>query len=221
MNAADDLCNPVTLTGLSGTYAEWPIGLGRKGPSWFLVFDRPRGMRFQREHIVLNTLDNPEPFPPSSPEGHPRFLFFCPLEPDTLRKVLLAARTPALGGDAGGSPLVRATGRDVGGGAQEMEVLLKETQIFHACANCEKWEAMRRPRFLRCSSCKVRYYCSRTVRRCYGPAVRSSVLMLVSLSANISIGPPSTRQRVKCCRLGNFYKQSVWSASTEKTWIGI
>ncbi|VDB96573.1 unnamed protein product [Peniophora sp. CBMAI 1063] len=140
----------------------WPVNLGRKGPTWFLVFTRPRGMRMMREALPLNTLPPSDPFPADSPEGHPRFALFSPLEPKLL-SALLDARVTRTDGDAP-MPIVRRTGRTFGSrGAEsivEMEVLLSETEILHCCTHCFKWETMNSPAFLRCSGCKARFYCS-------------------------------------------------------------
>ena len=187
MSMNNNLCSPATFS-VNGGGINWPVALGRKGPSWFLVYDKPRGMSFAREYAVLNTLNGPEPFPPSSPDGHPRFLYSCPQVANGLSN-LLSARAVVPGTNSGEPanstlPVARRTGRRLGDGIwtlPEIEVLLSEEQILQACANCEKWEAVRRPRFLRCSACKARYYCSASVW-CYSgisvfPAANTGLLV--------------------------------------------
>lgn len=151
-----------------GPALNWPIALGRKGPTWFAVYTTPKSMSVIREHLPLNALLCSDHAPTPSPESRARFVFFCPMDPGILQ-TMLRARVPAPrdGGAAAGSgtrPVVRLTGRQFGGGAVELEVLLADDELLYACAHCEKWEMVGRPRFDRCGDCKERFYCSTQVR---------------------------------------------------------
>lgn len=46
-----------------------------------------------------------------------------------------------------------------------VEVLVPEEKLLHCCASetCGQWEELRKPRFQRCSICKLTYYCSKEV----------------------------------------------------------
>ncbi|KZV70748.1 hypothetical protein PENSPDRAFT_734503 [Peniophora sp. CONT] len=140
----------------------WPVSLGRKGPTWFLVFTQPRALQMEREMLPLNALWPSEPFPANSPEGHPRFSLYSPMESKML-DALLNVRVAKDGKD-GTRPILKLTGRTLNtnfyGDSVEVEVLLSETKVLHSCANCFKWERAHLPAFLRCSGCKARYYCS-------------------------------------------------------------
>jgi hypothetical protein len=133
--------------------------LGRKSASWFLVYDRPRGMSMWREYMPLNTLYTKDPFPKDSPEGHPKFWLESPLDGGVLDFLVGDDRD-----GAGRGPVAKKTGRK-SGEAVEVEVSLDDREIAYACAAgmCGKWEVPGMPAFERCSGCKTRRYCSTEV----------------------------------------------------------
>ncbi|KAI0705735.1 hypothetical protein C8T65DRAFT_652603, partial [Cerioporus squamosus] len=47
-----------------------------------------------------------------------------------------------------------------------VEVQVPDEELMYACARCGRWETQLGPRFLRCSGCKSRYYCSAKVSVC-------------------------------------------------------
>lgn len=57
---------------------------------------------------------------------------------------------------------VKPTGRRFAdsGHPVELEVLLTEEELLHACAHCEKWEMPGHRRWPVCSGCEERFYCS-------------------------------------------------------------
>ncbi|KAJ7927564.1 hypothetical protein B0H13DRAFT_1970910 [Mycena leptocephala] len=141
--------------------ALYPVMLGRKSASWFLVYDRPRGMSMWREYMPLNTLYTKDPFPKDSPEGHPKFWLESPLDGGMLDFLVGDDRD-----GAGRGPVAKKTGRK-SGEAVEVEVLLDDREIAYACAAgmCGKWEVPGMPAFERCSGCKTRRYCSTECQR--------------------------------------------------------
>lgn len=64
--------------------------LGRKGPTWFVVYAAPQGADLRREHAPVSTLPASELVPSASPEGRPRFAFLCSMDEGMLRTLLAA-----------------------------------------------------------------------------------------------------------------------------------
>lgn len=182
------ICKPAVFR--TDAFPSWPVALGRKGPSWFMVYTQPRGMGLKREHLPINTLPPSDPFPQTSPDIRPRFAYMCPLDSSALTSLLAArvsappednqeapAPTPtapfddlAVTGSADSDaerPIAKLTGRRFatdGDQAVEVEVLLDDAELLHACTHCEKWEMAGWPTFERCAGCTVRNYCSAEVR---------------------------------------------------------
>jgi len=129
----------------------------RKGASWFLCFSRPVGARGTRIHACINQIDTSFPFPSELREGHTKFVFDTHGRNQGILQQLLKVDDP---------PLLRKTGTEFGSGIEklpEVEVLITPTETLRCCDCCNKWEAVRMPGFQVCSSCKLRYYCSKEV----------------------------------------------------------
>jgi hypothetical protein len=134
-----------------------PFAIGRKGASWFLCFARPYGATGKRIHACINQLCPSCPFPSELREdqGRSKFVFSIHGPNDGIMEEMLKVD---------GEPVIRKTGVVFGSNTvnelPEVEILLMPAQILRCCARCNKWEALRMPRFQKCSACKLRYYCS-------------------------------------------------------------
>ena len=167
-----------------------PMALGRAHGSWFLITAHPHDCLLKRERYCLNFIvpqSSPvaviSPFdksiasglayPTSSRASKPRFTIGGSHGKEIL-DTLLSLRS------ADGIPPIRVihnladTIREVGIQGDKwyakaynlcavVEVDVPPDGVFNACARCGMWETMYAQRFLRCSGCKSRYYCSAKV----------------------------------------------------------
>ncbi|KZP06068.1 hypothetical protein FIBSPDRAFT_1002905 [Athelia psychrophila] len=71
--------------------------------------------------------------------------------------------------DKDGNPAIKVLDDKVDGNPV-VEVLVPPAELLRACARCGKWESigmygMHPPRFMRCSKCQSRYYCSQECQK--------------------------------------------------------
>ena len=172
-----------------------PMALGRAHSSWFLITAHPQlphGLLVGREQYCLNfivptsspiaavspwdvVIASGSAYPSSARSSKPRFTIGGSSGKEVL-DTLLSLRS------ADGRPPVQVVHNltDAIGSADTeelrlyakaydlcavVEVDVPPDGVFHACARCGMWETMYAPRFLRCSVCKSRFYCSAHVRR--------------------------------------------------------
>ncbi|KIM73000.1 hypothetical protein PILCRDRAFT_15608 [Piloderma croceum F 1598] len=143
----------------SSIFPDVPLCIGRKGASWFLCFSCPVGARGTRIHACINRIDTSFPFPSELREGHTKFVFDTHGPNHGILQQLLKVDDP---------PLLRKTGTEFGSGIEklpEVEVLITPAETLRCCGRCNKWEAVCMPRFQVCSSCKLRYYCSKECQK--------------------------------------------------------
>ncbi|KAJ7227506.1 hypothetical protein GGX14DRAFT_630200 [Mycena pura] len=140
------------------------VCLGVKGGvSWYIVYRRPIGVSrgpMAREFTCLNAYGPSYPMPPSThlPEGtNPTFVLNgSETQGESITDSLVT------------QGILKHTGRSflwMGLSTYpvaEFEVLLKPAEILQACEGCGNWEiaGRDRPRFLKCSGCRSRFYCS-------------------------------------------------------------
>ena len=143
------------------------MAIGKNHASWFICYAKPYGMRAKRASVGLNYIKGPNSFLPPSPEtGHLRFVVSDYM--DVLQNELLPLR------DKDGNPAIKLLAEKVDGNPI-VEVLVPPAELLSACACCGKWESLGAPRFLRCSKCKARCYCSQDVciiAFAFDPAIR-------------------------------------------------
>ncbi|KAJ7510183.1 hypothetical protein B0H11DRAFT_1180253 [Mycena galericulata] len=125
-----------------------PLSIGRKGASWLVVFSRPYGMRKNRMHACINVEAYLEQ---KTPDGHRHFRFNNGTWNASLGLLeqLLAIEPPIIR---------RRDSHSTGN--PDVALLLPDAEVLQCCASCEEWESTGRPRYQRCSTCKLRYYCS-------------------------------------------------------------
>lgn len=114
-----------------------------------------------------------------------------------------------------GRRVIKATGQMIGS-ATEVEVLLNDDEIFHACAWCESWEKVGGPCFQACPGCKMRFYCHEWVSFSRATDVRRVGILTRRVdSAERGIGRPNIK-----CRASSFKKANSWppKASSASTW---
>ncbi|RPD67502.1 hypothetical protein L227DRAFT_597163 [Lentinus tigrinus ALCF2SS1-6] len=135
------------------------VAIGRNHASWFLVSARPEGIPMLRVARCLNTITPGDPSSVGARSAAGRHVF-------------------AVGGNFGNrimDDLVSMRDREGRAPVEVLEaypddhplglcalveVLVPDDELMYACARCGRWETQLGPRFLRCSGCKSRYYCS-------------------------------------------------------------
>ncbi|TFK80624.1 hypothetical protein K466DRAFT_591734 [Polyporus arcularius HHB13444] len=137
------------------------VALGRHHASWFLVYATRPIMQHKRAALCLNFVVPGDPSFVGALSSAGKPVFTIGGHADASRPVmdaLLGLR------DEDGCAPVALTERDQVENPYrllaDVEVLLPENELIHACAHCGKWETLHGPRFLRCSGCKSRHYCS-------------------------------------------------------------
>jgi len=114
-------------------------------------------MRRVRVQQSLNYIKNADCFPSPSPEnGNLRFVVTDFM--DVLKRDLLPLR------DNDGNPAIKVLDDKVDG-HPVVEVLIPPAELMSACACCGKWESIGAPRFMRCSKCRSRQYCSQDCQK--------------------------------------------------------
>jgi hypothetical protein len=64
--------------------------------------------------------------------------------------------------------VIRHTGRRISQGfvhLEMVEVLIPKEELIKKCGTCGRWEEVDETRFLRCSKCKSKYYCSKECQK--------------------------------------------------------
>lgn len=152
----------------SPTYspAHYPgLALGRHHASWFLVYATRPTIESRRAVMCLNFVvpGDPSSIGALSSSGNPVFTVGGhESAAHRVREWLLDLRD-----EYDCSPVAlteRYPSENRYGLLADVEVLLPENELIHACAYCGLWETRYGPRFLRCGGCKSRYYCSEEVR---------------------------------------------------------
>ncbi|RPD67498.1 hypothetical protein L227DRAFT_538683, partial [Lentinus tigrinus ALCF2SS1-6] len=141
-------------------HPENKVALGRNHASWFLVYPTPSEFSGRRVAMCLNfvALGDTLAVGACSPAGNPVFAVGG-TDAESVMSALSCMRD-----EADKSPVAFSNGKypedNEFGLRADVEVLVPENELMYACARCGKWEALHGPRFLRCSGCKSRYYCS-------------------------------------------------------------
>ncbi len=141
-----------------------PVALGRNHSSWFVVYATPHFSSGRRAGTCVNYVSpgDPRSVGGVSPTGRPLFTTGAQNGQIAI-DVLLCMRDKQ--GSCPVSVVKRYPETDISGILAEIEVQIPEDELVYACARCGRWENLHGPRFLRCSGCKSRYYCSTEVRQ--------------------------------------------------------
>jgi hypothetical protein len=133
-------------------------GLGTTGPNvWSLILtSTPIDEHEPREwsSIAVRAASDESPAPTAS--GNPVF---------ALKNYSENSGMLARLGNVG---MIRHTGRRIAQGFVQLEmveVLVPEDELIKQCGHCSKWEETNGVRFLRCSKCKAKYYCSKDCQK--------------------------------------------------------
>jgi hypothetical protein len=132
--------------------------LGTLGPNaWLLVRTPAPADEFEpREFssIAVRTAADEKPAP--SATGNPIIALKTYSENKGMMETLEAAG------------VIRHTGRIIPQGFVQLEmveILIPNEELIKRCGTCEVWEELDAPRFLRCSKCKNKYYCSKECQK--------------------------------------------------------
>ena len=138
------------------------VAIGRNHASWFLVLARPEGIRKARVIHCLNTIipDDPSSVGALSSAGRHCFAVGGQVGPKILKEL---ASMRDCEGRAAFEILENYPDDHPLGLCALVEVQVPDEELMYACARCGRWETQRGPRFLRCSGCKSRFYCSAQV----------------------------------------------------------
>ncbi len=143
------------------------VALGRHHASWFLVYATRPIMEHKRPALCLNFVVPGDPSFVGALSSAGKPVFTIGGHANASRPVMDALL--GLRDEDGCAPVALTERHQVENPYRllaDVEVLLPENELIHACAHCGKWETLHGPRFLRCSGCKSRHYCSDEVRRC-------------------------------------------------------
>ncbi|TFK83308.1 hypothetical protein K466DRAFT_602978 [Polyporus arcularius HHB13444] len=133
-----------------------PLAIGRNHASWFVCFTRPYGIHSKRADMCLNYISDASSIESISSDGFPIFTMRGALAEENLSNLL------GFRDEEGRVVVALLETRKLEYGEEEyvVEVRVPDAELMHACAHCGKWEVPGGPRFLRCSGCRARRYCS-------------------------------------------------------------
>ncbi|RDX47740.1 hypothetical protein OH76DRAFT_1405531 [Lentinus brumalis] len=133
--------------------------IGRSHASWFLVVPRPEGIPMIRLARCLNIIIPGDPSSVGALSAAGRHLFAVG---GTFGEKAMNDLT-RMRDSEGRAPIkvVEEYSEDHPFGLCALvEVQVPDEELMYACARCGRWETQLGPRFLRCSGCKSRWYCS-------------------------------------------------------------